>query len=135
MPEMPDDTPWWAWLIVAVLIVVVPAIVTWLMQRGGASKLDHVVAETSPNHGGSMKDRTEQIVEMVDAVQKDVTSVQKDVGGLRAETRELFAADRSDREAALEAHKQIYDAMAVDRARVEALHKELLAAIRTNTKP
>ena len=128
MPEMPDETPWWGWLIVAVLFLIVPAITTWIVQRSNRAKMDHVVAETSPGHGGSMKDRLEQVV-------TTLADIKGDIIGLRRESRALAEADREDRAASVEAHKEIYATLAVDRQRYNEQHIALMAAVHANHQP
>lgn len=81
----------------------------------------HVVAETSANHGHSMKDRLEQVLTQLKAVAGDIT-------GLRIENRE-------DRSAAVEAHKQIYAVIEADRARAIEQHDALMAAVQANWRP
>ena len=80
---------------------------------------DHVKAETSPNHGGSMKDKVNSTAATADRIEEEMRGLKRDIG-------RLASVDLQDREAANEAHKQIYESMARDRSQAHENHTEVL---------
>lgn len=80
---------------------------------------DHVKAETSPNTGSSMKDKVNSTAATADRIEEEMRGLKRDIG-------RLASVDLQDREAANEAHKQIYESMARDRSQVLENHTEVL---------
>ena len=80
---------------------------------------DHVKAETSPNDGGSMKDKVNSTAASADRIEEEMRGLKRDIG-------RLASVDLQDREAANEAHKQIYESMARDRSQAQENQTEIL---------
>lgn len=140
-PDIDPAQPWWLNLIYLLAWVLVTSGATlggvWIVNRPLRRKLDAVDNQTANAHADAeYPNLREEITAMRTSQDAKLTELKKaqeetarDIGGLRAETRHLAEADREDRAAAVEAHKQIYAAAAIDRAAMKAQHQETLAAV------
>lgn len=97
MPEAPAGTPWWAWLIAIVVAVGVPALITWLTQKGTRADLTEIRTQVANTHTTNLRedlDRlslavTEGLEKLGTEHQAAVESLRQDIGGLHSETRDL----------------------------------------------
>lgn len=97
MTEPPAGTPWWAWLLGLLIIVGVPALVTWLTQRPMRHTLRQVAADTAATKDQTVNAHSEaefpnlrdEITEMRTTITASLASLREDVGGLHSESRDL----------------------------------------------
>lgn len=93
--------------------------------RAQKKSLDNIEKETSPDSGNSMKDKINYTAAAIDTVKTEIIALKEANIALKSENVELGRVDLQDREAALLAHQQIYNAIAVDRNAAELRHREL----------
>ena len=76
--DMPDGTPWWAWLVLALTAVSVPVLGSvWVAkishrQKGHSEVLEEVREQVSNSHDSNLRDDVDRIDEKVDAVDTKV---------------------------------------------------------------
>ena len=99
MTPPPAGTPWWAWLVGLALVVVVPAVITALVQRPvrrtlaeQTSTIEVVRENVQNSHPMGMRDDLDaQFAEVLDAV-SEVRSSQRrhdsEISGIRADGRQ-----------------------------------------------
>lgn len=106
MTEPPAGTPWWGWLVAVVLVVTVPALLTYLVQRpvrrgiaeqattlaDQASTIEVVRENVQNSHAVGMRDDLDaQFAEVLSEV-REVRDGQKrhdsEIAGIRSENRQ-----------------------------------------------
>ncbi len=101
-PAIDPDAPWWANLLVLlVVLAVVPTVATWLTGRGtrkevretkavahaAAASADETATLLKPNHGSTPADAITRIEEAVARVENAQRAQARDLGGIREEMR------------------------------------------------
>ena len=81
------------------------------------SATEHILAETSPNHGSSMKDKVNRTADLADKLAEGQDRILDAMAQIREDIGRLAKADIADREAAMTAHEHLYEAMKLDRQR------------------
>ncbi|PFG16269.1 uncharacterized protein DUF2746 [Propionicimonas paludicola] len=97
MPAAPAGTPWWAWLIATVIVVGVPALVTWLTQRRTRQDVTAIKEQVANTHTTNLREDLDRLsTALTEGLTKlgadhlaAVESIREDIGGLHSETRDL----------------------------------------------
>lgn len=105
MPATPAETPWLAWLAVAALMVVVPAISAWLTQRPLRRQVGAIHDNTVNTHSTILRDDLDAMATSLGELRgelgttrTEIRGLHRDVRSLRGDVTELREADRGVRE-------------------------------------
>lgn len=115
MVPIDPDAPWgWNLAILVLVLAVVPAVTSWIANRGTKAKLAAIAHEVRPNSGSSLADainRTEaaQLVmtEQVAALRDDVGGIHSEIRDVRQDIAGVRADARHDRRVVAESQKAL----------------------------
>lgn len=95
MPDMPPDTPWWAWLVAVLGVAAISALSTWLVNRPTRDTLKQVARDAAASAEQTVNQHQDaeypNLREELTAVRTSIEGVRDDIGGLHSETRDLRA--------------------------------------------
>lgn len=104
MGPIPEDTPWWAWVLVAILVLFVYPMYKVdratrnqeVKQKETAARLSRVDYQVSNEHNTNLRDdvdrsivASEKAVELARAIERHQRETRRDIGGMREDHRLL----------------------------------------------
>lgn len=90
MVPIDPDAPWgWNLAVLVLILAVVPALTSWIANRGTKRKLAAIEHEVRPNSGSSLADAINRTEAAQLVMTEQVKGLREDVGGIHSELRDV----------------------------------------------